>query len=173
MNKIIKLDDLRPVLLATAAQRKTGNLLPAPESIGHQASRMRKAIPGLLRRRLVEEVPVTDAGTAWREQEGRPIGLVITDPGCKMIGAGDIVTPSDEGEVVPPVASLSPPASKITHVIALLSRKEGATLDELTDMTGWQPHSTRSALTGLRKKGLRVERGKRGDVTCYRIIASA
>ena len=35
--------------------------------------------------------------------------------------------------------------------------------------TGWLPHTTRAALTGLKKKGHTIQRDKRGDVTCYRI----
>lgn len=45
--------------------------------------------------------------------------------------------------------------SKISQVIALLQRPEGATLAELVAATGWLPHTARAALTGLRKKGHR------------------
>jgi hypothetical protein len=42
--------------------------------------------------------------------------------------------------------------------------------------TGWLPHTTRAALTGLRKRGLKVERAKeaRGKetVTVYRIAGA-
>ena len=34
-----------------------------------------------------------------------------------------------------------------------MQRKTGATLDDLVEATGWLPHTTRAALTGLRKKG--------------------
>lgn len=63
--------------------------------------------------------------------------------------------------------------TKIGKAIALLERKQGATLDEMAEATGWLPHTTRAALTGLKKKGHMIERDKRDDVTCYRIIASA
>jgi len=43
--------------------------------------------------------------------------------------------------------------SKTSRVIALLQRQQGANLNELVAETGWQPHTTRAALTGLRKKG--------------------
>ncbi len=61
------------------------------------------------------------------------------------------------------------PASKIDQVIALLGREQGATLAEMVAATGWQPHTTRAALTGLRKKGHALVKDKRDDVTCYRI----
>ena len=63
--------------------------------------------------------------------------------------------------------------SKTNAVIALLERGEGATLAELIAATGWLPHTTRAALTGLRKKGHSIERNKRDDVTCYRIVKPA
>jgi hypothetical protein len=59
--------------------------------------------------------------------------------------------------------------SKIAKVVALLEREEGATLAVMVEATGWQPHTTRAALTGLKKKGRSITRGKRGDVTCYHI----
>jgi len=66
-----------------------------------------------------------------------------------------------------------PRETKIGRVIALLERKDGATLDEMVEVTGWLPHTTRAALTGLKKKGLTIERDKRGDKACYRITKSA
>ncbi|MDP4576033.1 DUF3489 domain-containing protein [Qipengyuania sp. G39] len=39
--------------------------------------------------------------------------------------------------------------------------------------TGWLPHTTRAAMTGLKKKGHTIERDKRGEVSCYRITKSA
>jgi len=38
----------------------------------------------------------------------------------------------------------------------LLQRDCGATLDELVASTGWLPHTTRAALTGLRKRGFTI-----------------
>lgn len=64
-------------------------------------------------------------------------------------------------------------ATKINSVIDLLKRNDGATLDEIVKATGWQPHSARAALTGLRKKGHTIEKSKRGDETCYRITVGA
>lgn len=63
--------------------------------------------------------------------------------------------------------------TKIGKVIALLERGQGATLDEMVQVTGWLPHTTRAALTGLKKKGHAIERAKAGDATCYRITKSA
>lgn len=65
------------------------------------------------------------------------------------------------------------PESKTSQVIKLLKRKQGATLDEMIKATGWQKHTTRAALTGLKKKGHTIARDKRGETTCYHITASA
>lgn len=65
-----------------------------------------------------------------------------------------------------------PRQTKSALVLSLLQRDEGATLAELVDATGWQPHTTRAALTELRKKGHVIEKTKRDDATCYRIIAA-
>jgi hypothetical protein len=63
--------------------------------------------------------------------------------------------------------------SKRDAVLALLRRPKGATLAELIDITGWLPHSTRAALTDLRKSGHTIEKRKRGEVTCYHIAYPA
>lgn len=54
---------------------------------------------------------------------------------------------------------------KSTVVEKLLTRQEGASLEELTTATAWQPHSCRAFLTGLRKKGWVIDRTKRDDGT--------
>jgi hypothetical protein len=56
-------------------------------------------------------------------------------------------------------------------MLGLLQRPEGATLGELISATGWLPHTTRAALTGLRKKGHVVAKDKRDGVTCYKVSA--
>ena len=64
------------------------------------------------------------------------------------------------------------PQTKSDKVISLLGRTKGASLDEICNATGWQPHSSRAFLTGLRKKGLVLAREQRGDEgTAYRITA--
>ncbi len=63
--------------------------------------------------------------------------------------------------------------TKIARVQALLERPTGASLDALCKATGWQPHSARAALSGLRKAGHVIERtpgsGKTG-ASVYRIM---
>jgi transcription initiation factor IIE alpha subunit len=48
--------------------------------------------------------------------------------------------------------------SKQATIVKLMSRPRGATLDEMVEATEWLPHTTRAALTGLRKRGFALER---------------
>jgi hypothetical protein len=84
---------------------------------------------------------------------------------------GEEAKPSVTGE---PISAALPAApkrnSKIASLIALLERPEGATLAEMVAATGWLPHTTRAALTGLKKKGHSITRDKRDGMTCYRIV---
>jgi hypothetical protein len=67
-------------------------------------------------------------------------------------------------------ASPSPArVSRTDQLIALLRMPDGASIEDLCERFGWLPHSARAALTGLRKRGLDVQRSKAGTVTVYRI----
>lgn len=66
------------------------------------------------------------------------------------------------------------PPTKSAIVRKLLARAKGATIAEIAEPTGWQPHSTRACLSGLRKKGLKVVREQReSGETTYRIVDAA
>jgi hypothetical protein len=71
-----------------------------------------------------------------------------------------------------PTATAATP-SKISLVLDLLRRDQGASLDEMVEATGWLPHTTRAALTGLRKKGHVIAKQKVADVTRYAIEQAA
>jgi DNA-binding MarR family transcriptional regulator len=66
-------------------------------------------------------------------------------------------------------ATVSKAPTKSASVLTLLQREVGATLAELIEATGWKAHTTRAALTGLRKKGHAIQRRKRDDLTCYHL----
>ena len=60
--------------------------------------------------------------------------------------------------------------TKIESILKQLRRPNGASIAQLQKTTGWQPHSVRAALTGLRKKGHNIERDKDAKgVTRYRV----
>lgn len=194
MTKSIRLTDIQLVLLATAAQRDNGSLLPPPDTVGQPSTRIRKAVEALIRRGLAAEVELPSGAEAWRTEDDHAVGVVVTDAGRAAIGLEptqpaeganpSVTSPSevqapDPQAVLPPsaaaaVQSVSPGAhTKSALVLQMLRRETGATLDELTSATGWLPHTTRAALTGLRKKGRAIDKRKRGAVTCYHLEGQA
>ena len=63
--------------------------------------------------------------------------------------------------------------TKQALVIEMLCAKKGASLSALVDATGWLPHTTRAALTGLRKRGFAIERTREeGSDSIYRIVST-
>ena len=63
------------------------------------------------------------------------------------------------------------PISKQAQLAALVTRDAGATLDQMIAVTGWLPHTTRAALTGLKKKGYAISSDKVDNVRTYRAVA--
>ena len=53
----------------------------------------------------------------------------------------------------------------------MLTKDKGATLAALVEATGWLPHTTRAAMTGLRKRGFAIERTRHEKLgSLYRIV---
>jgi hypothetical protein len=66
------------------------------------------------------------------------------------------------------------PKTKSAIVNRMLRREKGATLPEIEKATGWQSHSCRAFLSGVRKTGATVAKEERADgKTAYRITAEA
>ena len=88
-------------------------------------------------------------------------------------------TPTHKAKAQPSIQEPAPkapaPASrpiakntKQAQLVALLQRKSGASLVQISTRFGWQAHTTRAALSGLRKRGLVIERTARpGKTSCY------
>ena len=189
MAKSIRSSDIQLVLLSTAAQRDNGSLLPPPDTLNDSAARIRKAVEALIRRGHVAEVELPAGADAWRTENGHAIGVVITDAGRAAIGVEPLAQSTELAASSPAIEGTAPPTpapghlddqpsapatgTKTEMVIDLLRRDSGATLDELTGAPSWLPHTTRAALTGLRKKGHTIEKRKRGEVTCYHLGSQA
>ncbi len=64
------------------------------------------------------------------------------------------------------------PRTQKAQLIQILSRKAGADVATISAKFNWQPHSTRAALTGLRKSGyvLDAEKPGGGKPLRYRIV---
>jgi hypothetical protein len=168
-----KLNDTQLILLSTAAQRENASLIPLPDNLTAAADKVRKAIAAMIKTGMVEEGEVQDAAHAWRIDGKIQFGARITDAGRAALGLGDPPAGDVESN---PASQAAPSATKQTKaglVLEMLRREGGTTLDELVASTRWLPHTTRAALTGLRKKGHQIDKGKRGDATCYSIKATA
>ena len=51
----------------------------------------------------------------------------------------------------------------MAQAVEMLGATEGATIAELSEALDWLPHTTRAALTGLRKRGYAVRLGARRE----------
>jgi hypothetical protein len=180
----VQLSDAQLVMMSAAAQRKD-RCLSAPATIKGVA--LSKVTAKLTKLGLVREIEAKPGAPIWRRDDsGQGYGLKLTAAGLKAIavdeGSQDTIEPSEAPQ--PQAKNVASPdegghparvavprdGSKLALVIELLGRADGATIIDLTQATGWLPHTTRAALTGLRKRGyvvLRERIGAGGSV--YRI----
>lgn len=154
----------RVSVLATAATRRFGHVLPLPDGANLSAAKVAKLLRSLLAAGLVEEHPTSSAKTAWRsDEQGKHTLLRITPAGRQAI------TASQEAELLPAQAGNDEPAAptqaerprapggKLGQVLAAVRTAEGASLGDLVALTGWQPHTVRASLTRLRQGGVPIE----------------
>jgi Protein of unknown function (DUF3489) len=170
----MKLSDTHLVLLSAAAQNEA-YLLPRPNRISDKA--IQALALKLVRAGLADEVSVLSDQPHWRADDDARIGLRITRKGLAAIGLNEAdepsaPTPEREKQLHPTRAPRA--GSKQAAILALLGREEGAALADLIAATGWLPHTTRAALTGLRQRGYRLARSKAEDGrTLYRVQSDA
>jgi hypothetical protein len=119
-----------------------------------------------------------DEGQDAASAAAAPAPTTLKKRGSKPVENKDAKTPAARGtgaQGKPGGGDASSPGqfragSKQAKIVELMKRTKGATLDELVEATDWLPHTTRAALTGLRKRGLSVERVKdEGRGSVYRI----
>jgi hypothetical protein len=178
----VKLIDTQLAVLSAAAQR-ADHCLTVPDKM--KGAIVAKAGERLAKLGLVREVRARAGTPVWRRDDAGSFALKLTAAGLKVIAVDD---ESDEAPRIDPDANkASVPdstgqrarttpreGSKLAQVIDLLKRPDGVTILRLTRATGWLPHTTRAALTGLRKRGYAVarERVDSGD-SVYRIADAA
>jgi len=59
--------------------------------------------------------------------------------------------------------SRRPKVTKRARLISLLSKDSGVDVNSLSKKLGWQTHSTRAAMSGLRKSGYEIKLIKSGN----------
>jgi len=62
--------------------------------------------------------------------------------------------------------------TKQAKLVGMLSRKSGVTLAKASETLGWQPHTTRATITGLKKRGYVIERRDRESKDSIYVIAA-
>ena len=78
-----------------------------------------------------------------------------------------------------PVVSAAPasdqkrPTGKLGHVLDAVAANRGASLAELVELTGWQPHTARAALTRLRQRGFEVGLRETDSRKAYHLAEAA
>ena len=156
-----KLTKLQTALIEGAAMRPDGSLLPAPEGTATTAAALSRALGGLVRKGLTIQVAAPD-------EAGAEAGsLVLTETGRAVVIAANSVSAEEATPSTPRGAGL--PGGKLGVVLKAIGRKRGATLAELTRATGWQPHTTRAALTRLRQRGFPAALTEEGGRKAYRL----
>ena len=72
-----------------------------------------------------------------------------------------------------PKATTGARTTKKDQLIKLLGTKAGVDIKSLSEKLGWQQHTTRAAMSGLRKAGYEVagEKPAKGGLAKYRIVS--
>ena len=173
------LSKIQRAILTHAAEQAEGVCLP-PNRARQRAAR--ESAADLLTLKLIRTVRAKDGTPTWYvDDAGRPVSLIVTKRGRDAIrvpirtAAAPMAAPSDKQVARGPTRVGEPPreGSKIAQVIKRLSQEAGASLPELIQLTGWLPHTTRAAMTGLRKRGYTValERGE-NNAPVYRVTSA-
>ena len=163
----VKLTDAQVVMMSAAALRKD-RCLSSPATV--KGAALSKVSAKLAKLGLAREIEAKPGAPIWRRGDaGQGYALKLTAAGLKAIaldeGSQDTIEPSEAPQ--PQAKNVASPdegghparvaaprdGSKLALVIEHLERADGATIIDLTQVTGWLPHTTRAALTGLRKRG--------------------
>ena len=182
----VKLTDAQLEMMSAAAQRKDRCL---PETM--KGAVVSKAGAKLVKLGFAREILEKPGTPLWRRDEtGRSFALKLTAAGLKAIAVDEGPQDANEpGETSKPQLLLEAKdgvslddvgrqaltaaprdGSKLALIIDLLRRVDGATIVDLTQATGWLAHTTRAAITGLRKRGYAVTRERIGaGESVYRI----
>lgn len=167
---MIKLTNLQMALLSAGAAPTDGSLLPLPPAIAATKAQIERAVTTLIKRKLATESTTKDREQAYRVDDRKLFAATITDARKTAVPALEPVEPATTlarpGDTSP---DMPRDGSKQRLVVDLLGQAGGATLTALCTATGWLPHTTRAALTGLRKRGFNIVSSRGDGETSYRI----
>lgn len=108
-------------------------------------------------------------------KQRKPLAARASKPVEKIAaktGTSKLPSKAARSKSAPTLAFTVRETSKLGTLIALLRRKEGATIEHMMKATGWQAHSVRGALSGAlkKKRGLAVASAvNRDGVRVYRV----
>ena len=176
-NATTKLTPTQEAILKAAAERPDGNIEPLPDNVTPGVRQ--RVIDGMLSRALVMRFPggihrISSYGYQCIGME--PPSTQKPSPKKRSKGAGatkDAPQPATGATTALDAAlAKTRPGTKQATLLALLSRPEGASIDELAEATGWQRHTVRGTMSHTLKKrlGLTITSEKAPDgVRLYRI----
>ena len=95
------------------------------------------------------------------KSDGKTVAATETPVAAKLSRAAKPTRTATPAVV--PTSTAAPRVSKVTLIENLVRRAEGANLAELVAATGWQQHSVRAALSGLRKAGHSLLRDRNAE----------
>lgn len=144
----MKLTNTQSIVINAAVDRADGNIDPLPPNL--RGGARVKVFGGLLSRGLIKKHGSTH---------------LLTDEGYAAVGrARPKVAPKPEAAAdsaadAPQTADAAKPRrtrdnTKQAAVIAMLRRPEGATIQQIVAVTGWQAHTVRGTFAGAFKKKL-------------------
>lgn len=158
---VTRLTDTQTLILTSAASRPGMLAMPLPKGLHGAAAK--KVVTLMTERGLIEEVEadLRREEPLWRETgDGRGTTLIATEAGLAAIGIEPVVAQAMAGlrkpgpEPQKPAPGTLRKGTKQAELIALLQAPDGASIPEITAVTGWQAHSVRGAISGQLKKKL-------------------
>ncbi|WP_439580417.1 DUF3489 domain-containing protein [Elioraea sp.] len=117
---------------------------------------------------------------AWDDEENRDTDVIAALEG-PMAALRAALAGNAHARREPGAPRKPREGTKQEAVLALLRRPEGATIAQIIDATGWQSHTVRGFLAGLKRKGITVEvlervrqvgpnkEGAKGSYSVYRV----
>jgi len=87
-----------------------------------------------------------------------------------VVGAGNGACTCKETPMTDlPTVTAPRSGTKHQRLLDLLKTGTGASVEDMITATGWQAHTVRAAMTGLRKRGHKIERHVEGNTTIWSI----